>query len=211
VTDPWAELVDGPSPAEPFGDLEEIARPALEVRLDGSEFLWAEHAWRRLGDAGLLAARTEVERGITVLRMLALSTLYREFCARAFGEGEPGEWEIDTDVAVGDYPRINPVLLGVLAERRGIDLDDEIDEDFEHGITATALDSLVRTEYRTVVGALRQAEGKVGLFASLWVTTEPDVEYPLDEAAVSEVVRADVSEEKSVAHTWLENGAPLGR
>ncbi|MCW0211793.1 MAG: hypothetical protein OJJ54_00375 [Pseudonocardia sp.] len=209
MTDPWAELVDGPSPRDPFGDLEEIARPAFEVRLDGSEFTWAEHAWRAIGGAGLLAARSETERAVTVLRMVALSVFYREFAARAFGEGGPGEWEIDPDLAVGDYPRIHPVLLGALAERRGISIDSGIDEDYEHGATAVALDGLVRSEYRTVVDVVRRAEARNVVWASLWRTSEPDVVYPLDGAAVTDVDDADITVEMQMARVWLESGAVL--
>lgn len=210
MTDPWAAQLDGPDPDEVLGDLVEVARSVFDLRRDGSELEWAAWAWWLLGAARLTGAGTEVERGVTVVRLLAVNAFYREFCARAFEEGEPGDWAVDPERAVGDYPRLHPVLLGVLAERRGLELDDETGPDFEHAVTAAALDGLVRTEYRTVVATLRaDAGGPAGLFASLVASGGPDVRYPLDDAAAAEVLGGELTFAMNTAWRWMDAGAPL--
>ncbi|RZT87156.1 hypothetical protein EV383_4064 [Pseudonocardia sediminis] len=210
MTDPWADALDGPDPDEEFGDLVEVVRSVFDVRRDGSEVEWAAWAWRVLGGSRLTAAGTEIERGVVVLRLLALNAFYREFCALAFDEGESGEWAVDPDRAVGDYPRLHPVLVGVLAERRSVVLDEELGLDFDHAVTAAAVDGLVRTEYRTVVGALRaDSGGPAGLFASLVATRESDVRYPLDDATAAEVLGGELTFGMNAAWQWLGKGAPL--
>ena len=210
MTDPWAAELDGPDPDDEFGDLADLARSVFDLRPDGSELGWAAWAWSRLGAARLTAARTELDRAVTVLRLAALNAFYREFCALAFEEGEPGEWPVDPERLVGDYPRVHPVLLGVLAERRGLDLDEPTGPDFEHGVAAAALDGLTRTEYRTVVGALRALDGgPAALFASLVAARTPDVRYPLDDAAAAEVLGGELTFAMNNAWQWLGNGAPL--
>lgn len=210
MTDPWTDALDGPDPDEEFGDLVEVARSVFDLRRGGSEVEWAAWAWRVLAGSRLTVAGSEAERGVTVLRLLALNAFYREFCARAFEEGAPGDWAVDPERAVGDYPLLHPVLLGVLAERRALDLDRELGPDFEHAVTAAALDGLVRTEYRTVVGVLvADAGGPAGLLASLVASREPDVRYPLDDAAAAEMLGGDLTFGLNQAWQWLGKGAPL--
>lgn len=210
MSDPWSEQLDGLDPDEVLGDLAELARSVFDVRRGGSELQWAGWAWWLLGSARLTAAGTESERVLTVLRLLALNAFYREFCARAFDEGAPGEWSLDPDLVVGDYPKAHPVLLGVLAERRGVELDEEMGLEFELGVTAAAVDGLVRTEYRTVVTTLRSAAGgQAGLFASLVASPGPDVRYPLDDAALAEALGGDLTFSMNTAWQWLESGGQL--
>ena len=209
MTDPSADALDGPDPDVEFGDLVEVTRSVFDLRRDGSEVEWAAWAWRLLGASRLTAAGSEVERGVVLLRLLALNAFYREFCARAFSEGGPGEWALDPERVVGDYPLLHPVLLGVLAERRGVDLDQELGPDFDHAVTAAAVDGLVRTEYRTVVGVLRaDAGGPAALFASLVASRETGVAYPLDDATAAELLGGDITFGLNQAWQWLDAGAP---
>jgi hypothetical protein len=141
-------------------DVLPIARRLLPVWVDGAELVWAEHAWAALTDAGLTKAETEVDRARVVCRLLALTVLYREFCARAFEEGHPGEWSPDAEDVLGDEePYVHPFVLGQLAERDGIDADVEVGYSFDEGTPAYALREITRDQYRIVVDALRDRWG----------------------------------------------------
>ena len=209
----WDELFEPPDPADVLGDLHEIAIEVFDVWFGGSEQAWAAWAWGVLTSAGLTAARTEYERGELVLRLLGLNAFYREFCARAFTEGEPGEWPVDPDRVLGDHPRLHPVLLGIIAERRSLDLADGADAgdvDFDIAVSATALDLLVRSEYRRVLPALTGSAGTAGLFAATWASAGDGVRYPLPDDDVREIVNTDVTPGKLAAYEWLTSGARLG-
>lgn len=209
MTDMWDELYGPPDPAAALGDLDEIAADVFDLRYDGSEHAWAGWAWTVLTSAGLTAARTEYERGELVLRLLALRAFHREFCARAFDTGEEGGAELDPDRVLGDHPRLHPVLLGVIAERRALDLADGTgagELDFDLSVATTALDQLVRSEYRRVVPALRTAVGPAELAAATWTSLDDDVHYPLPE----DTVRRIAGTEARALVDWIRAGARPG-
>jgi hypothetical protein len=213
MSDMWDELFEPPDPADVLGDLHEIAADLFDLRYDGSEQEWAAWAWGVLTTAGLTAARSEYERGELVLRLLALHTFHREFCARAFGIGEPGGTEVDPDRVLGDHPRLHPVLLGVIAERRSLDLADTGaagDLDFDIAVASVALDQLVRSEYRQVVPVLARAVGAADLAAATWASLQEDVRYPLPAADVREITTTDVGPGKRAALEWVRGGARPG-
>lgn len=210
MTDMWDELFEPPDPADVLGDLHEIAVEVFDLRYDGSEPAWAAWAWGVLTAAGRTAAGTEYERGELVLRLLALHRFHREFCARAFGLGFPGMWEIDPDRVLGDHPRLHPVLLGVIAERRRLDLADSTgagEVDFDVSVATTALDQLVRSEYRQVVPLLVRSVGLAALAASVTASLRDGVRFPLPDGEVRELLAAPGIEE---ALGWVRAGARPG-
>ncbi|OLL71340.1 hypothetical protein Ae168Ps1_5843c [Pseudonocardia sp. Ae168_Ps1] len=213
MTDMWDELFEPPDPADVLGDLHEIAIDLFDLRYDGSEQAWAAWAWGVLTTARLTAAGSEYERGELVLRLLALHAFHREFCARAFGIGEPGGSEVDPERVLGDHPRLHPVLLGVIAERRSLDLADSSDAgdlDFDIAVASTALDQLVRSEYRQVVPSLIRTAGAADLAAATWASLQEDVRYPLPPDDVRAITTTDVTPEKRAVIEWVRAGARPG-
>lgn len=192
-----AEAVD---PDDGWDEVRDIAARVFDVWVGGSERAWARYAWGVLHRAGLTAFGTHVERARSAVRLLALSVLYREFCARAFDEGRPGDWTIVD-------PRIDPFVLGILAERDGVDADIEVDYDAEDQ-RAFAVRELVVGEYATVVATLRQELGQVVLFATLWASSEESVHYPLPATVVGGVGNADVWDTMR-AWEWMDSGMEL--
>lgn len=210
VTDLWDERYEPPDPDEVLGDLYEVAAEVFDLHRGGSDLAWAAWAWGALTDAGLAAARTEYERGELVLRLLALNAFHREFLARAGAVGEPGDWPVDPERVLGDHPRLHPVLLGVIAERRGLDLADGTgagDVDFDVAVPATALDLLVRSEYRHVLAAVTGVAGRAALFAATWVSGRDGVRYPLPDDEVRAIAALP---QGRAAREWLASGARLG-
>lgn len=214
MTDMWDELFESPDPEDVLGDLHEIAVEVFDLRYDGSEVPWAAWAWGLLTTAGLTAARTEYQRGELVLRLLAVHLFHREFCARAHGLGESGVWDVDPDRVVGDHPRLHPVLLGILAERRSLNLADGTDAgelDFDVSVAATALDQLVRSEYRQVAPAMVNVAGPAELAAATWASLRDDVGYPLSDGDVREITTTEVTPGLRDAIEWVRAGARTGR
>ncbi len=190
-----------------LGDLRELADEVFRVWTGGSEVRWAAHAWACLGRAGLVQYQTEVERARTVCRLLALAVLSREFYARARDEGSPGDWSLTQDDAVGEYPRIDPFVLGQLTEREGIDADIEVGYEFDEGTASNyALREIVGAQYRIVTKALASEWGTVGVFTSLWASTYDDVEYPIAQDDIYDMVNTDVTAEKLDAYQWIDDG-----
>ncbi|GAA4991859.1 hypothetical protein WHI96_08645 [Pseudonocardia tropica] len=209
MTDMWDDLVEAPDATEILGDLHEVATSVFDLCYDGSEPEWAAWAWSILTRAGLAAAGTEYERGELVLRLLALNMFHRELCARTLDLGVPGEWDVDPDRVLGDHPRLHPVLLGVIVERRSLDLADSTDPgdlDFDVSVAATALDALVRSEYRRVVPLLVTAVGPVDLAASVWASTRSEVRFPLPDSEVR-ALTGDPTPRGRAAIDWVRGGA----
>ncbi|MCT2277816.1 hypothetical protein M3G91_09280 [Micromonospora chalcea] len=190
-----------------WDDVGGAVRPIVEIWVSGSELRWARHAWALLGKAGLTSYASEVERTRCLLRAVAIGRLYREFCARAFDEGSPGDWReyVGSDL-VGDYPLIDAFTLGQLVEREGIEVDNA---PFDDGLDVNeALRDLVELEYPKVFGALRSQSGDAELFASLFVSPELKIDYPLSDEQVSEAVNFEVTANKMVGWEWLTGGDP---
>ncbi|BBG01092.1 MULTISPECIES: hypothetical protein [Pseudonocardia] len=213
MTDMWDELFEPPDPADVLGDLYELAVDVFDLRYDGSEPAWAAWAWGVLTAAGRTAAGTEYQRGELVLRLLALHRFHREFCARAFGLGVPGMWEIDPDRVVGDHPRLHPVLLGVIAERRHLDLADGTgagEIDFDVSVAASALDQLVGSEYRQVVPLLVRSVGPAALAASVAASLNDGVRFPLPDADVRGLLVSGPGSDIESTLGWIRAGARPG-
>lgn len=191
-------------------DLGDMARAALQVGTGAPEIAWVQHAWSALACAGLVACETQLERAAVACRLLALTVLHEQFCVRAFDEGDPDEWEIDPHDLLGTYPRLDPFLIGVLAERRGLEADIELGYELERGtLTSEALRELVVAEYPTVARALRAAWGGTGVFGSLWVSRSDDTTYPLSEDVIDDIVNGDLTHDKLHAWQWIDSGMPL--
>jgi len=201
-------------------DIEDIAKQLLHIWVGGGDLAWAKSAWRALSQAGMTAYASEAERTICVVRLIALSALYQEFCVRAFDEGSSDEWqeEITSDL-VGDYPLLDVFTLGQLAERRQIEVDNSPLYDSAPPVLSSVILELVQDEYRHVVDTLQEQWGENAFFTSLYVSAEPDEdedEEREDEASspvtmdqIDRVMNYDRGSGKDHAYTWFTNGLPL--
>lgn len=196
--------------ADGWDEVSGIAGSVFDVWLSGSETRWARYAWASLRRGGLTTYATEVERARVVCRLLALSVLYGEFCARAFDEGRPGDWSFDESAVVGGYPLVDPFVLGQLAERDGVDADPDVGAEFPDGSPRThAIRELTRAEYPAVAAVLLADLRATMVFASLWASDGSGVHYPLEDGAVHEAVNTDITGSKLVAWEWIDNGMPI--
>jgi len=201
-------------------DIEDIAKQLLHIWVSGGDLAWAKTAWQALTQAGMTAYTSEAERTVCVVRLIALSSLYQEFCVRAFDEGSSGEWqeEITSDL-VGDYPRIDVFTLGQLAERRQIDVDNSPLYDSDPPVLSSVILELVQDEYRHVVDTLQEQWGGNAFFTSLYVSAEPgedededredETSSPVTMDQIDRVMNYDRGSGKDHAYTWFTNGLPL--
>ena len=100
----------------------------------GSALGWARDAWRMLDAAGLTSFEGHVERARVTCRLLCLDVLRQEFDVRMFDGGAPGYWRSDVDALLDATGGIDPVVLGMLAERDGLGLDTDADAEYEDGV-----------------------------------------------------------------------------
>jgi hypothetical protein len=189
-----------------WDDVWPVVEPYMSVWSSDGEQKWGAYAWQTLTSAGLANWMTEAERTTCVLRALALAALSRDFYARAFSEGDDGDWREDlaTDV-IGDRPRIDAFTLGQIAERSGVEADNT---EWNQGEVWDVLYTFVKREYRAVARALRSVLGDSRLFASMWAVRDRECVYPLADDYVSYVVNDDLTAEKGIAWEWLTNELP---
>jgi hypothetical protein len=185
-----------------WAEVEEVLTPIISTWSFGSELAWAEHAWDLLGQRGLTTYTSEIERTRCILRALAVSALYLDFCAKAFDEGSPDDWREKVNSGLlGPAPLIDAFTLGQLIEREGLEVDNHAYDDGEQ--ISEVLGHLVSAEYPGAVKTLREHCDDAPLFASMFLTSKGGVEYPLSDEQVGEVVNHDVTGDKMYAWLWL--------
>lgn len=191
-----------------LGDLEGLTTQLFTVWRDGSETRWAGYMWSILGDAGLTTYEDsdEASRTLVVCRLIALAGISREFAARAWSEGHPGEWQESVAVAglLGEYPRLGEVAVGRLAERTGI-LAGSDPSGGNRESAASLLCGIADDEWPTVVKALTDNLGPSWMFASLWMTRDRDARYPLPDEVIGSIVNSPTSEMMD-AFAWVSDG-----
>lgn len=106
-------------------EVEPAAKKMLNVWIDGGEVEWAKECWAHFEAAGLTDASTVIEGTRSVLRLVALADIYREFCAIA--------WDADYDDApisdLAEHFALPPIALGWLASEAGAEVPDDALED----------------------------------------------------------------------------------
>lgn len=206
-------------------DIEDFARELFHVWLGDGDLAWAKTAWQVLAQAGMTTYTSEAERTICMVRLIALSALYREFCVRAFDEGSSGEWQETVGTGLlGVYPRLDPFTLGQLTERRQIDVDNSSLYESEPPAFTFVIMELVREEYRGVVDALTEQWGQNALFTTLWVSAgfgqyededdnrnkdEEDDASPVTREQIDRIMNNDLTGNKGYAYSWFADGLPL--
>jgi hypothetical protein len=218
-------LVGDPSQGDrqEWDDIEDVASELFNVWASGGDLEWAKTAWQALTRAGMTTYTSEAERTICMVRLIALSALYREFCVRAFDEGSSSEWqELITGDLVGDYPLLDAFTLGQLAERLQIDVDNPSLYESDPLATTFVILELVERKYRGVVDALTKQWGENAFFTSLWISAEPDYDEdddadegeednssPVTGNQINRVMNEDVTGNKGYAYSWFSDGLSL--
>lgn len=187
-----------------LGDLLQVARTLFNVWYDGSETEWAAYMWSILEKAGLTKYDDEVERTVVVGRLIALAGISREFAARAWSEGDSGEWRDAVQGAVleGDYPLLDAVVVGRLAEQNGL-----LAEEGYPGRESVPglMIEVAKHEWNAVASALAADLGESLLFASLWKTPDGEARYPLPGEVLNEILN-NPDEEMYAPFDWVQNG-----
>ena len=183
-------------------EIEEAADSAFNIWLGQPEIRWAHLAWAEMGRAGLTSYGTGVERTIVLLRFIALSEVYWDFCACAWQEDPPmGSMEL------ADVVEISAFRMGQLLGPEFLpDPESQEEEIFEYALRE-ALDSS-RTN---VVQALLKGFGHATwLFISLWLSSNDKYAGvpwdALDPDVIDEVTNHNPY--GAEAYAWVESGMP---
>ena len=140
---------------------------------DSDGFSWAKFAWQVLSEAGLDRYVLEVERIVCIIRFVALFALYSEFCARAFADRNPGDWEYVAPAGlIGDYPFVDSFSLGQLAQQRDMFIDNYPSRVWD--ARGEVITLLAQVEYREILNVLQDRWGKEELFAALYASRVRD-------------------------------------
>jgi hypothetical protein len=169
---------------------------------DGSELRWTEHAWGVLESEGLTTFHDPVEEVQVLCRLLTLTAAGRAFSDLASGAPINAKRALRTgseSIAAG----MDQIALGRLAEQLGVSSRLGTRE------TAAGLAPVfARGEWEEVTGALHDTLGDARLFGSLWATRWSATTYPLDDAALEEVV-GQAGPDKAKAFEWITEGMPI--
>lgn len=212
--DPCDDTVDAPRRLS-WDEVEPVAKRLLWVWADGSEFKWAAEAWRVLAPSGLTAYLTERGRVRCLIRALALGAIYRNFCSQAFEEGELDEWKyyFDVDDLVGSHPLTEVYVLEKMARSAKSEKAEAAvlmggETDFGGTELSDVICLLVEQEYLRVGGVLRNKWGDARLFATMMVSRDTAIEYPILDDDVFGLVNNDVGFEKQRAWAWMTESFP---
>ena len=185
---------------------EEFAKDLFNIWVSGSDYEWAQDAWRRLTDAGLTAFNDgdELERHRTVIRFLTLAAIYHRFCYASYREG----CELDVLVRMiptSDEPDpdgacLNPFCIGQL-----------VGDDSPSADVWDALIELVYQEHRTLVRTLAKTyKNPDHLFVSLWRSAMGVWwDDPKDAPDDDQILNENISAEKLEAYAWFEEDCPI--
>ncbi len=189
-----------------LGDLQSLAESIFDIWLGGAEVRWAAFAWDVLQRHGLTDYEDDVDRTRVIARLVALAGINREFCAHAFDEGAPSEWRDSTMINLSyhvgdDYPAVDLMSLGRLAEREGVGWPDVDDRESP----VSVLLDLAEGEWDQVAGALSAELGDSNLFATLWESRHDETRYPLPDDVLDEAVNTDPWK-KQRAFQWVYDG-----
>jgi hypothetical protein len=155
-----------------WDEVAEIAGDLFDDQGGGSAGLrWAKSAWQVLAEADLNRYFLEVERTVCIIRFIALFVLYSEFCARAFDEGNTGNWEYFAAAGlIGDYPLVDAFSLGQLTQQRDMWVNNHPSQVWD--VRGEVIALLAKVEYRQILNVLQDRWGKRELFTKLSASRE---------------------------------------
>jgi hypothetical protein len=176
-----------------WADTSESAREIFHIWEDHhqEELRWAKAGWSGLQKRGLTAYANEVEKDMVLVRIMALATMYHEFCEVAWQEMFETEHS-----AWADELGISQVHVGqLLGSNQMADSDDSDDANlFEDGL------GLLIDQNRSRIYSALTAHfgGCTGLFVSLWRILKSDED---DFSIVNEL-----TPDKGNAFQWIDQG-----
>jgi hypothetical protein len=184
-----------------WDEVKPFARDLFKVWWDGSELQWAQTAWEHVIAAGYANGEMGKEYCQARLRLLALATLYADWCFLATDENPEPEVEGYVKVLA-----LNPFYLGLLLEP-----DYELDGQDRFGFhddeiaLANAVRELVCRERPIVAKALLAGFGGPSqLFISLWRTQCPPVVQEDEPAEATTTASNDAPQKNGIEHTPSE-------
>lgn len=171
------------------------ARELFKVWCLGSELEWAERAWGMLEKAGLTAYRDAVEETRVRVRLLALATIYWDFCR--LGADESFGWD-ELNYHASESLEIGAFRLAQLAGP-ALDAGDYNAE--ESGLVESALRHLIVEERPAIGTALIKGHGDEWTFLkALFATIKTPPDPPEDDEP--EFMRA------APVMGWIMEGMP---
>ena len=186
----WDEVKDG-------------AGEVFNVWVLGSELQWAERAWAMLEKAGLTTYRDAVEETLVRVRLLALASLYWDFC----------RLRADEDIGWDELHEHATENLGIepfrLAQVVGsaFEADDYEAEGFE--LVESALRHLIAEERPAIGSAVINGYGDQwtflkALFASIKLPADPPEDGDEDPQANDEIEFTPAA----IVMGWIMEGMP---
>jgi hypothetical protein len=175
-----------------WADVEQAAAKMFNVWTNGSELQWARQAWGHLSAAGLTGRDTVLESTASLLRLVTLARIYREFCGFAWEENP------ETPLAVlAEKLEVDPVALGILAAPTNPDqLEDAVDY---CELREAALAAVTDSQRPEIFQCLKAAfGGENQLYSRLWHTRP--------EQQDTEGEEFEVTGSNSVALEYVMNG-----
>ena len=185
-----------------WNDVKDGARNLFKVWCLGSELEWAERAWAMLEKAGLTNYSDAVEETRVRVRLLALATIYWDFCR--IGADEDIGWD-DLNEHATENLGIEPFRLAQVAGP-AFDADDNGSEG--SSLVEGALRQVIVEERPAIGTAIIKGFGDVGAFLSaLFATIKPPPEPPEDGEEEPEADEPDFMRAAPVMG-WIMEGMP---
>lgn len=186
----WSEVKDG-------------AGEVFKVWVLGSELEWAERAWAMMEKAGLTTYGDAIEETRVRVRLLALATIYWDFCR--LGADEDIGWDELNEHAIENL-HIDPLRLGQVVGP-AFEADDYGSEGSD--LFESALRQLIVKERRAIGSAIIKGHGDEWTFLkALFATTKLRPEPPDDE---DDDARGSAEPEFTTAARvldWIMEGMP---
>lgn len=197
------DAASAPRSALAWGDVKDGAGELFKVWCIGSELAWAERAWGMLEKAGLTTYRDAVEETRVRVRLLALATIYWDFCR--IGADEDIGWDELNEHAIENLG-IEPFRLGQVVGS-AFDADDYAADGA--GLVESALRLLIDEERPAIGRAVIKGYGDQwtflkALFASIKLPADPPEDGDEEAAADDEPEFLPAA----IVMGWIMEGMP---
>ena len=186
-----------------WNDVKDGAGDLFNVWCLGSELEWAERAWGILETAGLTSYRDAVEETCVRVRLLALATLYWDFCR--LGKEESFGWDDLYELATESLA-IEPFRLAQVA---GTVLEAGDYNAEESGLVESALRHLIVEERPAIGKAVIKGYGDEWTFLkALFATTKLPADPPEDGDEEAEADDEPEFMNAAIVMGWIMEGMP---
>lgn len=193
-----------------WNEVKESARRAFDIWGSGSDYDWAEAAWKILTEAGLTGYSSNIERWTVLTQILALGTLCRDFCRVAWGE--PCEYDSADLFEWAEAAELTPFRIGALVthhellDEMGNESSDEFDSDKEKYAALGSLIGKIRNEL--IVALNKNLGGDSALYLFLCrINMEEDLEAHKNENSGPDTQWTPIDPDVPMhAFGWVANG-----